>query len=223
MTRKIIESNKKVRDLDFNLDGLRGIDLKGKTIGIVGLGEIGTNVVEIARGFKMNILVATTTRDNVLSKKLGFKYVSFDNLLKNSDIITFHVPLLPSTTHMINKKNVRSIKRGAYLINTSRGEVIETETIIEALNKKILAGVGLDVLEEEELIKDERELLLREHSREELKSALEENILLEQKNVVITPHNAFNTREALQRIMDITVKNIKSAINNGSENIVKCN
>ncbi|MFZ1970590.1 MAG: NAD(P)-dependent oxidoreductase [Candidatus Nanoarchaeia archaeon] len=222
LTRKIIKSNERVRELNFDLDGLRGMDLKGKTIGIVGLGEIGTNVVEIAKGFKMNVIVNTTTKDNSLSKKLGFKYVNFNTLLKNSDVITFHVPLLPSTTHMINRKNINLIKKGAYLVNTSRGEVVETEAIIKALDKKILSGVGLDVLEEEELIRDEKDLLLKEHSREELKSALEENVLLEQDNVVITPHNAFNTQEALERILDITVDNINSAINNRSDNLVKC-
>jgi D-lactate dehydrogenase len=221
LSRKIIKSNERVRQLNFNLDGLRGIDLKGKVIGIVGLGEIGTNVAEIAKGFGMNILVYTKARDTNLSKKIGFKYVTFNYLLKNSDVITFHVPLTPSTKHMVNRNNINTIKKGAFLINTSRGEVVETESIIKALDKSILAGAGLDVLEEEELIKDERELLLKNHSREELKSALEENILLEHDNVIVTPHNAFNTKEALQRILDVTIKDIKNAISNKSENLVK--
>jgi len=221
LTRKIVKSNERVRQLNFDLNGLRGIDLKGRTIGIVGFGEIGTSVSEIAKGFGMNIIVYTKVRDLKLSKKFGFKYVDFNYLLKNSDIITFHVPLTPETKYMINKKNINLIKEGAILINTSRGEVIETESIIKALDKNILAGAGLDVLEEEELIRDERELLLKSHSREELKSALEENILLEHDNVIVTPHNAFNTQEALQRILDVTIEDIKNSISNKFENIVK--
>jgi D-lactate dehydrogenase len=221
ITRKIVKSNERVRQLNFDLDGLRGIDIKDKTLGIVGLGEIGTHVAEIAKGFGMKIIVYTAVKDMTIAKKFGLKYVDFNSLLKNSDIITFHVPLTPQTKHMINQKNINFIKKGAILINTSRGEVIETEAVINALDKKILSGVGFDVLEEEELIKDERELLSKKHSRDEIKAALEENILLEYDNVVITPHNAFNTDEALQRILDITIQNVKNTINNKPDNLVK--
>lgn len=219
LTRKIILTNERVRKLDFNLEGLRGIDLKGKTIGIVGLGEIGAHVAEIAKGFEMNIVAYTQKKDTQLAKSLGLRYLDFNSLLAKSDVITFHVPLTPETRHMINKKNIRKIKKGAYLINTSRGEVLETEAIIGALDKKILVGAGLDVLEEEELVREEKELL-KKHSRDELKSALEENILLEKENVIVTPHNAFNTNEALQRILDITIDDIKNAIGNKNENLV---
>lgn len=210
LARKIVKSNERVKTLNFNLDGLEGFDLKNKIIGIVGLGEIGVCVAEIAKGFGMKILVYTPKKDMRLAKKIGLRYVNFNSLLKKSDIITFHVPLLPSTTHMINLKNIDIIKRGSYLINTSRGGVVETEAILKALNKKILAGAGLDVLEEEELIKDEKELLSKNHSRDELKRALEDNTLIERDNVIITPHNAFNTKEALERILDITIRNINS-------------
>ncbi len=153
LTRKIVKANERVKKLDFNLEGLRGMDIRGKTLGIVGLGEIGTCVAEIAKGFKMNILVFTRTKDTKLAKKIGFRYVDFNTLLRNSDVITFHVPLTPATKHMINMKNIELIKKGAILVNTSRGEVVETEAVIKALDKKILSGAGLDVLEEEELIK----------------------------------------------------------------------
>ncbi len=221
LTRKIVKSNERVRNLNFDLEGLRGTDLKDKILGIVGLGEIGTHVAEIAKGFGMKIIVYTKIKDIKLAKKIGFKYVDFNSLLKNSDIITFHVPLTPATKYMINKKNISLIKKGSILINTSRGGVLETEAIISALDKNILSGAGLDVLEEEELIKDERELLSKKHSREELKSALEENILLEHDNVIVTPHNAFNTKEALQRILDVTIDDIKFALSNKPENLVK--
>lgn len=221
LTRKIVKANEKVRKLDFNTNELRGVDIKGKILGIVGLGEIGTHVAEIARGFGMKILVSTRNEDAKIAKQIGFKYTNFNSLLKNSDIITFHVPLTPETRHMINKGNINLIKKGAYLINTSRGEVVETEAIIRALNKKILAGAGLDVLEAEELIKDERGLFSRRHSKEQAREVLEGNILLKHENVIVTPHNAFNTKEALQRILDVTIQNVKNAINNKNENQVK--
>ncbi|MDE1848477.1 MAG: hydroxyacid dehydrogenase [Nanoarchaeota archaeon] len=222
LARKIIRSNERVRNLDFSLDGLRGMDIKGKTLGIVGLGEIGACVAEIARGFGMNILVSTKIKDPKTAKSLGFRYVNFNYLLKNSDIITFHVPLLPSTKHMLNSGNINLVKKGALLINTSRGEVIETETVIKALNRGIISGAAMDVLEGEELIKDERELLFKQHSHEELKAALEESVLAEHENVIITPHNAFNTQEALQRILDVTIQDVRFAIQNKKENTVKC-
>lgn len=217
LARKIIEANKRVKKFDFNLDGLNGVEMKGKTLGIVGLGEIGKCVAEIAKGFGMKMLVFTRTKDMKLAKRLGFRYVDFNYLLKNSDVITFHVPLTPETTHMLNQKNIGMIKKGAILINTSRGEVVETEAVVKALDRGILSAAGLDVLEAEEQIKDERGLFSRRHSR----AVLEGNILLKYENVIVTPHNAFNTREALQRILDITIGNIKSAIKNKSDNLVK--
>ncbi len=217
LARKIIEANKRAKKLDFNLDGLNGIEMKGKTLGIVGLGEIGKCVAEIAKGFGMKMLVFTRTKDMKLAKKLGFRYVDFNTLLKNSDVITFHVPLTPQTRHMVNVKNIGMIKKGAILINTSRGEVVETEAVVKALDRGILSAAGLDVLEAEEEIKDERGLFSRRHSR----AVLEGNILLKHENVIVTPHNAFNTKEALQRILDVTIFNIKCAVKNKSENIVK--
>lgn len=221
LSRKITESVEKTKDRDFSLEGLQGFDLKGKTLGIVGMGNIGSHVARIAKGFEMNVIAYNKHRHQKLAKKLGFKYVDFDNLLKNSDIITLHVPFSKETYHLINKKNVSKIKKGAYLINTSRGEVVDTGALIKALNEKILAGAGLDVLEDEELIKEEKELLSKKFSREKLFNVIENNILLNYKNVIITPHNAFNTKEALQRILDTTVGNINSVINKKPQNVVK--
>jgi D-lactate dehydrogenase len=220
LTRKIVKANERVKRLDFNLEGLRGIDIKGKTLGIVGLGEIGQCVAEIAKGFGMKIIVFTRTKDMKLAKKFGFKYVDFNYLLRNSDIITFHVPLTPQTRHMINMKNINLIKKGAILVNTSRGEVVETEAIIKALDEKILSGAGLDVLEAEELIKDERGVFSKRHSKEQSREILEGNILLKHDNVIVTPHNAFNTQEALRRILDITIENIHSILKKKSDNLV---
>ena len=221
LSRKLIEAVEKTKKRDFSLDGLRGFDLKGKTLGIIGMGNIGRHVARIAKGFEMKVLTSSRSRNSKLAKKLGFKYTTLENLLKNSDIITLHVPLTKSTYHLINKKNIKLIKKGAYLINTSRGEVVDTTALIMALDKEILAGAGLDVLEDEELIKEERQVLSNNFSREKLFNVIENNILLNSDNVIITPHNAFNTNEALSRILNTTIENINSVINKKPKNVVK--
>lgn len=221
LARKIIPAQERVKKFNFSLEGLRGIDLREKTIGIVGLGEIGIHVAEIAKAFGMKMLVFTRTKDAKLAKKFGFRYVDYNFLLRNSDVITFHVPLTPQTKHMINLKNYGMIKKGAILINTSRGEVVETEAVVKALDKKILSAAGLDVLEAEEQMKDERGIFSRRYLQSKSRTVLEGNILLKHENVIVTPHNAFNTQEALQRILDITIENVKSAIKNKTENMVK--
>ena len=126
LSRKVFQSLEKVKRGDFSLDGLMGFDLKGKTLGIVGLGHIGQHVARIANGFDMNVLAYDVKQDKKLAKKLGLKFVSLEDLLKNSDIITLHSPLLDSTKHMMNSETFKLVKRGAYLINTARGGLIET-------------------------------------------------------------------------------------------------
>ncbi len=211
LSRKAVDSINKTRKGDFTLEGLRGFDLKDKTIGIIGCGHIGLHVARMANGFEMKTLVYDAKKNKKLAKKYKFKYVSFEYLLKNSDIITLHVPLNKHTHHMINSRNINKIKKGALLINTARGGVIETEAIIKALDKRIISGAGLDVLEGECFIKEESQLLNSKFAKEcDLRTQLENHILLNRGNVVITPHNAFNSDEALRRILDTTIDNIKA-------------
>ncbi len=221
LSRKIIESVNRTRRGDFSLKGLRGFDLKGKTIGIVGCGNIGRHVARIAKGFKMKILVYDVCKDMKFAKQIGFKYVDLNILLKKSDIITLHVPLLPATKHMINKDNIKLIKKGAILINTARGGVVDTTALIKALDKGILSAAALDVLEEEELIKEEKQLLSKKFPMERQRKVIEEHILIAKDNVIITPHNAFNSKEALLRILDTTIANIKGFLKNRKVNVVK--
>jgi D-lactate dehydrogenase len=215
LSRNIFNSIEKTKKGNFSLDGLRGFDLKGKTIGIIGLGHIGFCVARIAKGFEMNILVYDTKKDNKIAKKLGVKYVDFDKLLKDSNIITLHAPYNEKTHHLINLNNINLIKKGSYLINTARGGLVETSALLKALSEGILAGAGLDVLEEECLIKEEAQLLSKEFPKQcDLKTALQNHILLHQKNVIITPHNGFNSEEAIKRILETTVLNIQAFIKN---------
>ncbi len=222
ISRKIYESIDQTRKGDFRLKGLRGFDLKGKTIGIIGCGGIGQHVARIAKGFETNVLVYDVNKDKKLAKKIGFKYSSLNSLLKKSDIISLHVPENKHTHHMLNKKTLKLCKKGAIIINTSRGGIIDTETLIMALNNKTIAYAGLDVLEGECYIKEEKALLHPEFLEEcDLKNVLQDNILLRKLNVYITPHNAFNSKEALCRILDTTVENINAFLNKKPKNKVK--
>ncbi|MSU60412.1 MAG: hydroxyacid dehydrogenase [Candidatus Staskawiczbacteria bacterium] len=221
LSRKIYQSVDSVKKEGFAIAGLMGFDLKGKTIGIVGMGHIGQHVARIANGFEMNVLGYDAMEDKKLAKTLGFTYVSLGELLKNSDIITLHVPLNEKTQHLINSQNINLIKPGAYLINTARGGIIETAALVEALGKGIIAGAGLDVLEEECFVKEEAHLLSKDfYDKCDIKTMLQNHILMDRKNVIITPHNAFNSREALERILETTVENIKGFIKDKPVNVV---
>lgn len=217
LAKKVYEGFARLRETgSYSFDGLRGFDLKDKTIGIVGTGRIGCYMVKIAHGFGMQIIATDPMPKPELANEYGFKYVKLDELLANSDIVSLHVPYLDTTHHLINSGNIHKIKKGSILINTSRGAVVETDALVKALNDGILAGAGLDVLEEEGAIQDERQLLLYGHPEEHnLKTILENHVLIDMPNVIITPHNAFNTTEALKRILDMDLENINSFFDRG--------
>lgn len=222
LSRKLFDSVERARKGDFTLDGLRGFDLKDKTLGIIGLGHIGLHVARIAKGFEMKVLAYDPKEDKKLAKKIGFEYSTLENLLAKADIITLHAPDNDKTHHLINSGNINLIKKGAYLINTARGGLIETQSLLKALSDGTLAGAGLDVLEEECFVKEEAQLLSKEFPKTcDLKTVLQNHILLQQKNVIITPHNAFNSNEALMRILDTTVENITGFIGRKPINVVK--
>ncbi|MEM4336981.1 MAG: NAD(P)-dependent oxidoreductase [Candidatus Woesearchaeota archaeon] len=221
LSRKIIESVERTRRGNFSLEGLRGFDLKGKTIGIIGTGRIGKHVVRIAKGFEMNVLAYDIYPDHSFAQQIGFNYVDLDYLLSKSDIISLHAPYTEQTHHLINLSNINKIKRGAMLINTARGGLVETNALLEALKQGIISSAGLDVLEEECFIREEKQLLSNVFNTScDLKVILQEHILLEQDNVIISPHNAFNTKEALQRILDVTIDNIKKFFEGKPQNVV---
>jgi len=220
LSRKIHKSYEKTVRGNFSIEGLRGFDLKGKTIGIVGLGNIGKHVARIANGFEMSILAYDIKKDSKFAKKYGIKFLELDSLLKKSDIVSIHCPYNRNTHHIINSRNIKNIKTGALLINTARGGNIETKALVKALADGRIAGAGLDVLENESVIKEELQLLSRNFPKEELQNILENHLLLTFDNVIITPHNAFNSQEALQRILDVTLENILMAARNKGGNVV---
>ena len=175
----------------------------------------------MARGFQMNILAYDIHNNKKLAKKYHLQYVSLSELLKTSDVISLHAPYNKNTHHLVNQKNIFKIKKGAILVNTARGGLIETEALFDALKRNHLAGIGLDVLEEEFFIKEEKELLSSEFSKNHnLKTILENHLLLNDPRVIITPHNAFNSKEALTRILDTTVDNIAKYLSDRPINLV---
>lgn len=200
LNRKLHRAYNRVREGNFALDGLLGFDVHGKTAGIVGTGKIGTAVAHILTGFGCRIL-AFDPFPNEICRSLGVNYVKLDELLAQSDIITLHCPLTPENQHMIDASALRKMRDGVMLINTSRGALIDTLAVIEALKSGKVGYLGLDVYEEEEQIffEDRSGLIISDDvfSR-----------LLTFPNVIITGHQAFFTRDALENIAATTIDNI---------------
>ena len=188
-----------------------GDELEGKIIGIVGVGRIGTKVAKIANAFGMKILY-NSHKNNQLVDSIGGSKVELKELLNSSNVVTLHVPLTKDTYHLINKDNIKYMKKGSYLVNTSRGAVVETEAIIEGIESKTLAGAALDVIEGEEFAGKEMEIIRKGENYDLIKLALEDSILKKYDNVILTPHIAYNTHEALERIIDETLENLSNML-----------
>jgi len=221
LTKKIYQSINQAKSFNFNHERIRGVDIFGKTLGILGLGKIGKEMIKIAHGFGMNVLVYTRSKDEILAKTLDFSYKNLDEVLSLSDIISLHLPLIEETKHIINKNNITKIKKGAFLVNTARGGLIETEALFYGLKEGILAGLALDVLEGENDLMEEAEILTESYKKQtNLKTLVLNHILVNHPNVVITPHNAFNTKEALFRILETTIKNIQAFLEGQPINLI---
>lgn len=220
LSRKLKPALMNTTRLNFDLEGLRGFDLKDKTLGVVGAGAIGLHSIRIGRGFGMNVVAFDAHPQSILAEVLGFRYVSLDALLKESDVISLHVPLTKETTHLINSENIKLIKPGALLVNTARGGVVETQALVEALDQGILAGAGLDVLEGEESIKEEAQLLSDTLPVEKLRAVVRSYALLNRDNVIITPHVGFYSAEAEKRIIDTTIDNVELFLKGRPQNVV---
>lgn len=219
ISRRIIESYERVKGGNFSPIGLTGFDLFSKTLGVVGVGNIGTHVIRIAKGVGMDVLGFSRTGNPKLAQNLGFQFVNMDRLLSESDIITVHLPYNRQTHHFLNEESFAKMKNGAVIINTSRGSIIDTGALLAALKSGKIKAAGLDVLEEEPLLHEEHELLHENFAKEELVHILENHMLLNNPNVIITPHNAFNSREALQRILRTTEENINGFLAGSPKNL----
>lgn len=221
LSRRIIDADERVRTGVFSPKELRGFDLAGKTLGVVGCGHIGMHVIKMANGFGMQVIGFETHPDEQRAKENNFTYVSLEDLLAKSDIVTIHVPYNEHTHHLMNKERFDLMKKGSYLVNTARGAVVETEALVEALKNGTLAGAALDVLEEEGDLADDTALLTAPHPNEaELKVLLENHYLINHPRVIVTPHLAFNTQEAVERIITTTIDNIKQFEAGSPTNVV---
>jgi len=210
LARKVHQSVLQVRSGRVDLAELTGFDLQGKMIGVIGAGHIGLHVIRIARGFGMRVLAYDVHRDPFLADLLGFAYATMDALLAESDIVTLHCPLTEATHHLLGREQFSRMKRGSFLVNTARGGLLDTDALVEALETGQLGGAGLDVLEGEELIKEEKQLLQQPVDVERLRMAVRNRVLLSRDDVVFTPHNAFNSHEALMRILEVTLTNLEA-------------
>lgn len=202
INRKIHRAYNRVRELNFSLNGLMGFDIAGKTAGIIGTGKIGKVVAEILRGFSANVVAYDPYPDKAWAERIGVEYLeNLEDLFRISDIISLHLPLTPQTHHLLNAEAFEKMKDGVYIINTSRGRLINTKDLIEALKSGKVGAVGLDVYEEEEGIfyEDLSDKVLGDDDLARL---------LTFPNCLITAHQAFFTKEALTEISNITVGNI---------------
>ncbi len=207
--RKIYKAYQRTRKYNFSLNGLLGFDLNGKTVGVIGTGKIGRVFCKIMKGFGCNVIAYDVFENNEAAKEIGYKYVSLDTLLNSSDIISLHCPLTEDTNKIINKETIEKMKDGVVIINTSRGKLIDTDSLIEKLSEGKIGGVGLDVYE------DEEEFFLNDMSNSYIRDK-DLSILLSMPNVVITSHQAFFTKEALNKIANDTFKNINDIFETGT-------
>ena len=215
LNRKIHRAYVRTRDNNFNINGFMGFDLNGKTAGVIGTGKIGQVFLSICKGFGMK----TIAYDPFPIENPDFEYVSLDDLFKMSDIVSLHCPLTPETKYIINADNLAKMKPESLLINTSRGALVDTHSLINALRSSIIGGAGLDVYEEEE------EYFFEDFSNEVLQ---DDDLarLLSFPNVLITSHQGFFTREAIHEIASVTIQNIHAFETNNpltNEICYKCN
>lgn len=188
-----------------------GMELFDKTIGIIGTGAIGSKTVKIAKGFSMNVICYDIKENIELIEKYSVRYVSIDTLFKLSDVIMIHAPLTTNSYHLVNKEKISLMKENSLIVNTARGELIDTEALYDALIEERIKGAALDVLEYEETISNKRP---GEHiNLKNLRTSLINSKLLNLKNVIVTPHIAYDTTEAVNRILNITLSNLKSFYN----------
>jgi D-lactate dehydrogenase len=204
LNRKTNKAYNRTRDFNFSLNGLTGTVLHNKTVGVIGTGKIGQCFINICKGFGMEVLAY----DPYPVEGLGVEYVEMDELLKRSDIISLHCPLTKDTEYILSKEAFSKMKKGVYIINTSRGGLVDTDALIDALNDKTVAGAGLDVYEEEAAF-------FFEDRSDKIMSDDRLALLVSKPNVLLTAHQAFLAEEALESIAKTTLSNIEAYLEKG--------
>lgn len=197
LNRRLHKAYNRTREFNFSIVGLTGTDLYGKTVGVIGTGKIGRTFIDICRGFGMRVLAY----DKFPAKDSGLDYVELDTLLRESDVISLHCPLTPDTRHILNRDAFSKMKKGVFILNTSRGALIDSEALLDALNSRTVGGAGLDVYEEEANLfyEDRSDTIIHDDTLA---------LLVSRPNVILTAHQAFLTEEALHNIAEETIKNL---------------
>lgn len=221
MARKMPAVLSSVEDGQIEYKKLTGFTLHGKTLGVVGTGKIGQAVIATARAIGMHIIAFDPFPNIEAARKLGFSYVKLPELLAGADIVTLHAPLTPENKHLISKKQLEQMKQRAILINTARGELVDTVALIEALRSKHIAGAALDVIEGERTMDANTEHDLLRADEKVLFEIAEIDLLSKMNNVILSPHNAFNSAEALHIIRKTTAENITGFLAGKPQNVVK--
>lgn len=221
ISHRMLQAVERVKGGHFSPQGLQGFDLEGMTLGVVGTGSIGRHVIRIARGFGLDVIACDAKPDEALARELGFRYAPFETVIAIADIVTLHVPATPETRNLLSDQEFARMKDGVVVINTARGSLIDVSALISALDRGKVAAAGLDVLPDEPAIREEAELICSIYcDRGDVAALSPDHRLLAMPNVVITPHSAFNTREAVRRIVDITVANIAAFADGRPQNVV---
>lgn len=223
LSRNIVPAVERTRRGDFSRSGLRGFDLAGKTLGVVGAGRIGQRVVEIGQGFGMSVLAFDPAPNPSAAQTLGFRYAPLSELLAAADVVTLHLPGGPGNYNLISDPEFAFMKPQAVLINTSRGGVVDAEALVRAIASGRLAGAGLDVVAEEASMREEAEIFSPGGGleAERMRSLLADHALLHHPKVIITPHIAYDTREAMARIIETTLANIQVYALGTPQNLVE--
>lgn len=221
LSRHIPDAAQRTREGSFIFRGLQGFDLHGKAFGVIGTGNIGCRAAEIAKGFGMKVLAYDLKPNAEVGQEVGFTYVDFNTLLKQCDIISLHVPGGAHTRHLLSDNEFATMKRGVVIINTARGTVIDVKALLRALNEGKVKAAGLDVLPEEPAIREEAELLRRLYAeKHDLQTLMIDHALMHHPHVMVTPHSAFYTKEALDKILHTTVENIEAFRQGRPQNVV---
>lgn len=211
VTRKVSRAYMNLKNEHLDRDVYRGYELNGKKIGIIGTGAIGAEVTRIAKGFGIDVLAYDIYPKQELVAKYDIKYLSLDELLKTSDIISLHAPLTDENFHMINEEKIELMKQTAIIINTARGELIDSKALYNALSRNRIFGAGLDVMEAENMLIQPDSIVDFDYlTNDYIKQTLVNERLLKLHNIVVTPHIAYNTKEAQDRILNITIDNINA-------------
>jgi D-lactate dehydrogenase len=238
LTRRLREMMTHAKDGAFSYFAVRSVELNGKTLGVLGMGHVGQRVAFLARAFQMKVVAKDVVHPPELATELGFEWVTLDELLARSDVISLHASLSPETFHVINRNTLTKTKRGVIIINTARGALVDTAALREALESGQVGGAGLDVLQDErvlrqsapdiiatDIIRHLRSDALAQEAHDadrirELRELVLGEALLARHNVVFTPHVAFNSQEAVQRLREVTAANLKAYLAGAPQNLV---